>query len=92
MKVDPSILKNQSRCWGWQDKCGRSIRLSYENENHLVGIIGWTLVWLICLRIVKSFLAGIASVAVVSVFEDFLYLTYAFVLGERLGKEQSGER
>ena len=46
-------------------------------------LIGWALVWLICLRIVKSFPASIAGVAVVSVFEDFLYLAYASVVGER---------
>ena len=40
LKVDHPILKNQSRCWGWQDMCGMSITLSYKNENHLVGIIG----------------------------------------------------
>ncbi len=46
-------------------------------------IIGWALAWLICLLIMKSFFASITSVAAVSVFEDFLYLTYASVLGER---------
>lgn len=44
---------------------------------------GWTLVWICCYLILRKFWQSILAVIIIACVEDFLYLTWASIQGER---------
>jgi len=59
--------------------------LVIHNSWHFPGyhLLGWLVVWGLCLWIMRGFILSLASVVIISVMEDFLYLSYGALIGER---------
>lgn len=46
-------------------------------------VLGWFVVWGLCFWILRDIILSLASVVIISVIEDFLYLYYGALIGER---------